>query len=87
MTSTTEDVFVLDTVRTPIARHGGALARVRPDDLAAHVLRTLVERNTSLDPERIDDVFMGDGNGAGEDNRNVPAWPRCLPGCRSACPA
>ena len=53
---------------------------MRPDDLAAHVLRTLVERNTGLDPERIDDVFMGDGNGAGEDNRNVARMASLLAG-------
>ena len=64
MTGSTTDVFVLDTVRTPIGRHGGGLAGVRPDDLAAHVLRSLVDRNPGLDPAMIDDVFMGNGNGA-----------------------
>ena len=63
--------YILDAVRTPIGRYGGALAGVRPDDLAATVLRELVARHERLDPQRIDDVFFGDANGAGEDNRNV----------------
>ncbi len=65
------DVYVVDAVRTPIGKYGGALAATRPDDLAAHVVRALVERTPRLDPARIDDVVFGDANGAGEDNRNV----------------
>src|SRR5262249_31914896 len=65
------DVYVLDAVRTPIGRYGGALAAVRPDDLAATVLSGLMARSPDLDPATIDDVLMGDANGAGEDNRNV----------------
>ena len=61
---------VVDAVRTPIGRHGGALAGVRPDDLAATVIRALVDRN-ALDPAGIDDVILGCANQAGEDNRNV----------------
>src|SRR6185437_4164139 len=64
------DVFVVDAVRTPIGKHNGALASVRPDDLAAIVLRALVAR-TGVPPERVDDVYLGDANGSGEDNRNV----------------
>ncbi len=64
-------MFVLDAVRTPIGRYGGALSGVRPDDLAAHVVRSLVDRAPALDPARIDDVLLGDANGAGEDNRDV----------------
>ena len=61
---------IVDAVRTPIGRHGGALAAVRPDDLAASVIRALMER-TGLDPGAIDDVILGCTNQAGEDNRNV----------------
>ena len=61
---------IVDAVRTPIGRHGGALAAVRPDDLAAGVIRALVDRN-GLDPTGIDDVIFGCTNQAGEDNRNV----------------
>lgn len=64
------EAWIIDAVRTPIGRHGGCLARVRPDDLAALVLRALVDRN-AIDPEDIDDVLLGCINQAGEDNRNV----------------
>jgi acetyl-CoA acetyltransferase family protein len=74
------DVFVLDAVRTPIGRIGGALAGVRPDDLAGHVVRALAERAPELDPARIDDVFFGAANGAGEDNRNVARMAVLLAG-------
>jgi acetyl-CoA acetyltransferase family protein len=67
----TEDVFILDAVRTRTGRYGGALAGVRPDDLAALVIRGLVDRSPDLDPGTIDDVFVGNSNGAGEENRNV----------------
>ena len=62
--------MIVDAVRTPIGRHGGALAAVRPDDLAAGVIRALVDRN-GLEPAGIDDVIFGCTNQAGEDNRNV----------------
>ncbi len=62
--------YVIDAVRTPVGRHGGALARVRPDDLAAVPLRAIVER-TGIDPAVIEDVILGCANQAGEDNRNV----------------
>jgi acetyl-CoA acetyltransferase family protein len=65
------DAYILDGVRTPTGRHGGALSGVRPDDLAAHVLEALVERSPNLDPAAIDEVFLGNSNGAGEENRNV----------------
>lgn len=64
------EAFVVDGVRTPIGRHGGALASIRPDDLAALVISELVARS-GADPESIDDVVFGDANQAGEDNRNV----------------
>ncbi len=63
--------YVLDAVRTPFGRYGGALSGVRPDDLAALAVRALLDRAPELDPQRIDDVLFGDANGAGEDNRNV----------------
>lgn len=64
------NVVVVDAVRTPIGRHGGGLAPVRPDDLAAHTITALLQR-TGLDPALIDDVILGCTNQAGEDNRNV----------------
>jgi acetyl-CoA acetyltransferase family protein len=73
-------VYVVDAVRTPIGRRGGSLAGVRPDDLAAGVVRALVERVPDIAPERIDDVFFGDANGAGEDNRNVARMAVLLAG-------
>jgi acetyl-CoA acetyltransferase family protein len=65
------ETYIVDAVRTPTGRYGGALAEVRPDDLAARVVGALLERNPGLDPERIDDVYFGNANGAGEDNRDV----------------
>ena len=63
--------YILDAVRTPFGRYGGALAKVRPDDLGAHVVKAILERAPDLDPAQIDDVTFGNANGAGEDNRNV----------------
>ncbi len=78
---------VVDAVRTAVGRYGGALGTVRPDDLAALVIRTLVER-TGIDPTSIDDVYFGAANQAGEDNRNVARMavllaglPDTVPGC------
>ncbi|GAA1954946.1 thiolase family protein [Amycolatopsis minnesotensis] len=78
--------YVLDAVRTPFGRYGGALAKVRPDDLAAGVLRALATR-TGFDPSEVDEVLLGDANAAGEDNRNVArmaallaGWPTSVPG-------
>ena len=65
------DAFVLDAVRTPFGRYGGGLAHIRPDDLAAVPLRALLDRNPALEAARVDDIVLGDANGAGEDNRNV----------------
>ncbi len=72
--------YVIDAVRTPFGRYGGGLSGVRPDDLAAHVVRVLLERTPQLDPEQIDDVLFGDANGAGEDNRNVARMAVLLAG-------
>lgn len=77
---TVRDVYVVDAVRTPIGKFGGAFAGVRPDDLAAHVVRALVDRTPDLDPARIDDVVFGDANGAGEDNRDVARMAVLLAG-------
>ncbi len=73
------DAFILDAVRTPVGRYGGSLASVRPDDLAAHVIRELVRR-TGVDAARIDDVIFGCANQAGEDNRNVARMAGLLAG-------
>ncbi|HVW17109.1 MAG TPA: thiolase family protein [Solirubrobacteraceae bacterium] len=78
--------YLYDYVRTPIGRFGGALAGVRPDDLAAHVVKELVARSPQLDVERIDDVLFGDANGAGEDNRNVARMAALLAGLPTSVP-
>ncbi|MEV5596621.1 thiolase family protein [Streptomyces sp. NPDC052496] len=80
------DVYIVDAVRTPVGRYGGALAGTRPDDLAAHVVKALVERTPDLDPARIDDVVLGDANGAGEDNRNVARMAVLLAGLPVSVP-
>jgi acetyl-CoA acetyltransferase family protein len=81
------EAFILDAVRTPFGRAGGALAGVRPDDLAAHAVRALLERAPDLDPARIDDVAFGNANGAGEDNRNVGRMAVLLAGLPTSVPA
>ncbi|HEY4967648.1 MAG TPA: acetyl-CoA C-acyltransferase [Puia sp.] len=73
-------VFVIDAVRTPIGKYGGALASVRPDDLLAYMIRTLMIRNENIDPEAIEDVITGDANQAGEDNRNVARMAALMAG-------
>jgi acetyl-CoA acetyltransferase family protein len=78
------DAFIVDAVRTPVGRLGGALAGVRPDDLAAVVVRALTERNP--DAGRIDDVYFGDANQAGEDNRNVARMAVLLAGLPESTP-
>ena len=65
------DVFICDAVRTPIGRYGGALAKVRTDDLAAVPIKALVKRNAKADWSALDEVYFGCANQAGEDNRNV----------------
>jgi 3-oxoadipyl-CoA thiolase len=71
--------WIVDAVRTPIGRYGGALATVRPDDLAAVVIRAIVER-TAIDPALVEDVILGCANQAGEDNRNVARMAALLAG-------
>ncbi|EFF94035.1 3-oxoadipyl-CoA thiolase [Streptomyces sp. e14] len=79
-------VYVVDAVRTPIGRYDGALAGVRPDDLAAHALRGLLARTPDLDPARIEDVYLGNANGAGEENRNVGRMAALLAGLPTSVP-
>jgi acetyl-CoA acetyltransferase family protein len=80
------DVFVVDAVRTPVGRLGGALADVRPDDLGALVIRALLDRNPSLDPTRISEVYFGAANQSGEDNRNVARMSTLLAGLPTSVP-
>ncbi|RYF81145.1 MAG: 3-oxoadipyl-CoA thiolase, partial [Chitinophagaceae bacterium] len=73
-------VYVIDAVRTPIGKYGGALANTRPDDLLAHVIKALVDRNPNVDANAIEDVIAGAANQAGEDNRNVARMAALLAG-------
>lgn len=73
-------VYVIDTVRTPVGRYGGALSSIRPDDLLAHVIRSLLHRNAGVDTNAIEDVIAGAANQAGEDNRNVARMAALLAG-------
>ncbi|MFI9564662.1 thiolase family protein [Streptomyces rishiriensis] len=79
-------VYIVDAVRTPIGRYDGALASVRPDDLAAHAIRELLARTPALDPARIEDVYFGNANGAGEENRNVGRMGALLAGLPTSVP-
>ena len=85
MTPMTRRVAIVAAVRTPIGRHGGSLASVRPDDLAAHAIRAVVAR-AGVDPALIDDVYFGDTNQAGEDNRNVARMAALLAGLPPTVP-
>jgi acetyl-CoA acetyltransferase family protein len=80
-----QDTFIIDAVRTPIGKFGGALSTVRTDDLAAHVIRKLISRQ-DFDPKIIDDVIMGCANQAGEDNRNVARMALLLAGLPFSVP-
>src|SRR5918992_2359769 len=77
------EVFIRDAVRTPVGKLGGSLATTRPDDLAATVVRALAERN---DLEAVDEVYFGDANQAGEDNRNVGRMAVLLAGLPTSIP-
>ncbi|MEU8845849.1 thiolase family protein [Streptomyces sp. NPDC048564] len=79
-------VYLVDAVRTPIGRYNGALSSVRPDDLAAHAIRELMGRTPDLDPSRIEDVYFGNANGAGEENRNVGRMAALLAGLPTSVP-
>ena len=80
------DAFICDYIRTPIGRYGGALAKLRADDLAAAPLAALIARNPSLDPAAIEEVWMGCANQAGEDNRNVARMALLLAGLPETVP-
>ena len=80
------EAFICDAVRTPIGRYGGGLSGVRTDDLAAIPIRTLIERNSSIDWSRVNDVILGCANQAGEDNRNVARMALLLAGLPDTVP-
>ncbi|MEV8019062.1 thiolase family protein [Streptomyces sp. NPDC086554] len=80
------DVYIVDAVRTPVGKYNGALAGVRPDDLGAHAIRELLARTPDLDPSLIGDVYFGNANGAGEENRNVGRMAALLAGLPVSVP-
>jgi acetyl-CoA acetyltransferase family protein len=80
------ETYILDAVRTRTGKYGGGLAAVRPDDLAATVVKALAERSPELDPGRIDDVVFGNSNGAGEENRDVARMAVLLAGLPTSVP-
>ncbi|TDL35267.1 acetyl-CoA C-acyltransferase [Jeotgalibacillus sp. S-D1] len=75
-----KEVVIVDAVRTPIGKFNGALRMVRPDDLAAIVIKALLKRNSEMDPALIEEVVLGNANGAGEENRNVARMSLLLAG-------
>jgi acetyl-CoA acetyltransferase family protein len=80
------ETYLYDAVRTPFGRYGGALAGVRPDTLAAITLKAAVDRSPNLDPGRVDEVILGNANGAGEENRNVARMAWLLAGFPTSVP-
>jgi 3-oxo-5,6-didehydrosuberyl-CoA/3-oxoadipyl-CoA thiolase len=80
------EAYIIDCIRTPIGKFGGALSQVRADDLAAMTIQSIVERNPSIDASRIDDVIFGCANQAGEDNRNVARMALLLAGIPTSVP-
>ncbi len=78
--------YLYEAVRTPFGRYGGALSRVRPDDLAAHSIRALLDRLPTLEHDAIDDVILGNANGAGEENRDVARMAVLLAGLPTSVP-
>ena len=82
----TEAVYIVDAVRTPVGKIGGGLAAIRPDDLASGVVAALLGRSPALDPATVDDVHFGNGNGAGEENRNVARMAALLAGMPTSVP-
>ncbi|MDP1675234.1 MAG: 3-oxoadipyl-CoA thiolase [Bacteroidota bacterium] len=80
-------VYIVDALRTPIGKYGGALSSIRPDDLAALVIKRLVERNIGIDPTLYDEVILGCANQAGEDNRNVARMSSLIAGLPVSVPA
>src|SRR5512142_1318895 len=80
------DAYIIDSIRTPIGKHAGALSSIRIDDLAAITIKKLLERNPEVDPAIIDDVILGCANQAGEDNRNVARMALLLAGIPYSVP-
>ena len=80
------DAYICDAARTPIGRYGGSLAKVRTDDLAAVPIKALAARNPKIDWDKVDDVFYGCANQAGEDNRNVARMALLLAGLPHTVP-
>ena len=80
-----KDTFILDAIRTPIGKFGGSLSTIRTDNLAAHVIKSLIDRH-DFDPEAIDDVLMGCANQACEDNRNIARMALLLAGLPQTVP-
>jgi len=78
--SAMQTCYIIDAVRTPIGKYGGKLSSIRPDDLMAHVIKALVQRNPSIDVHQIEDVIVGAANQAGEDNRNIARMAALLAG-------
>ena len=81
-----KNVYIVDAVLTPVGRYNGGLSSVRPDDLGAHAIRELLGRTPDLDPARIEDVYFGNANGAGEENRNVGRMAALLAGLLTSVP-
>ena len=79
-------VYVIDILRTPVGKFGGTLAAIRPDDLAAHVIQSILARNPNIDPAAIDEVILGAANQAGEDNRNVARMASLMAGIPTSVP-
>src|SRR5712691_2389825 len=80
------EAFICDGMRTPIGRYGGALAKVRTDDLATIPIKSLIQRHPSVDWSKLDDVYFGCANQAGEDNRNVARMALLLAGLPDSIP-
>src|ERR1700742_235919 len=80
------EAFICDAVRSPIGRYGGALAKVRTDDLGAVPIKALVTRNPKVDWSRLDEVYFGCANQAGEDNRNIARMALLLAGLPDSVP-
>lgn len=80
-------VYIVDAIRTPIGKYGGALSSIRPDDLAALVIKRIMERNSAIDPSLYNEVILGCANQAGEDNRNVARMASLLAGLPVTVPA
>src|SRR5678809_1006451 len=81
-----KDVFIIDAIRTPIGKYGGVLSTVRPDDLLAIVIHALMQRNSSIDMNKVEEVIAGAANQAGEDNRNVARMAALLAGLPVSVP-